>query len=377
MKVLKTCLSKSWGGLEMYALQTVKQLNKRGINTVLLCYPNSRIYKEALNEKIKVRSSKFSNYFHPIEIIKTSIFLTKSNFDIIHCGSSKDLWLIIPALKLARLNTPVILSKQMGSYVIKKDFLHRVIYRRVTYALAISRVIAKNLLDTTSLSEEKIILLHNAIDTEKFNPEKINRSSVRNEFNIKDDELLIGMIARFSPGKGHEEFISAAKYLSEKYRNLKFMIVGEASRGEQDYENSIKLLSSRFGLDGKIIFTGFRKDTPEVLAAMDIFVFPSHAEAFGIALAEALSMGKPSVCSNSDGVLDIAVDGVTSFLFNKQNWKELAEKVEILINNPQLRQKFGLEARKRAVELFDINVFTNKLIDIYQRAIERGRLNKR
>lgn len=375
MKVLKTCLSKSWGGLEMYALQTVKQLRKKEINAELLCYPNSRIHKEAESEKIITHTSKFSSYFHPLEILKASFLLKKNNYDIIHCGVSKDLWLIVPALKLAKLNTPLILSKQMGSYIVKKDFLHKKIYERVTYALAISNVIAKNLLDTTPLSEEKVLLLHNAVDTSKFNPDKIDRAIVRNEFNIKDNELLIGMMARFSPGKGHEEFLYAAKFLIDKHNNVKFMIVGEASKDEEAYEKEIKMLSNKLGLTEKLIFTGFRKDTPEILAAMDIFVFPSHAEAFGIALAEALSMAKPSVCSNSDGVLDIAVDGVTSYLFNKQNWIELAEKIELLIQNRELRTQFGREARKRALELFDLNIFTNKLINIYQKAIERSKFN--
>lgn len=370
MKVLKTCLSNSWGGLEMYALQTVKQLLQRGIQTELLCYPNSRIHNEALNEGIIVHTSHFSNYFHPIEILKIAKLLNKNRYDIIHSGASKDLWLIVPSLKLVRLNIPLILSKQMGSYIIKKDFLHKWIYDRVTYALAISNVIAKNLLDTTPLTKEKILLVHNAIDTNKFNPNKVDRSIVRNEFKVEGKELLIGMMARFSPGKGHEEFLYAANELIKKYDNLKFMIVGEASKGENKYAEEIKTLSKNLGLDNKIIFTGYRKDTPEVLAAMDIFVFPSHAEAFGIALAEALSMAKPSVCSNSDGVLDIAVDGVTSFLFEKQNWKELSQKIEMLILNPNLRIEFGKAARKRAVEIFDLRVFTDKLINIYEFALK-------
>jgi len=122
-------------------------------------------------------------------------------------------------------------------------------------------------------------------------------------------------------------------------------------------------------MQNKVIFTGFRNDTPKIFAALDIFVFPSHAEAFGVALAEALSMEKPTVCSNSDGVLDIAVDGVTSFLFEKQNWHDLADKVEILIVSPETRKAFGLQGRKRAVQFFDLEVFTSKLINIYKISI--------
>lgn len=365
MKVLLTCLSRSWGGLEMYTIQTARQLIINGIQTEILCYPGSRVHQETVNEKINVYTSAFKNYFDPVEQFKISGLLKKNGYDVIHSQASKDLWLIVPALKLATLKTPLLLTKQMGSYIIKKDFLHRWIYKRLDLAFAISRVIAKNLVDTTPLTADKIILLHNSIDTEIFNPAAVDKDLVRKEFKIGGNEILIGMMARFSPGKGHEEFIYAAELLLKKHNNLRFMIIGEPSKGEDKYAAEIKMLASEKDVLDRLIFTGYRKDTPLVLAALDIFVFPSHAEAFGIALAEALSMGKPSVCSNSDGVLDIAVDGETSLLFEKMNWNDLAVKIERLIIDGGLRSSFGTAARKRAVEHFDIKVFTKKLIDIY------------
>ena len=72
-------------------------------------------------------------------------------------------------LKMASLKTPLIITKHVGSYIVKKDLMHKWLYKRVSLALAISGVIKKNLIDTTPLPEEKIILLHNAIDVDKFN----------------------------------------------------------------------------------------------------------------------------------------------------------------------------------------------------------------
>ncbi len=369
MKVLHTCLSRSWGGLEMYSIQTARQLINNSIETDLLCYKDSRVQKEAMRENISVIISGYRNYFQISEYFKVSNTLKKNRYDIIHSHVSKDLWLMVPSLKISKLSTPLLLTKQMGSYIIKKDFLHKWIYKRVDLALAISKVISKNLVDTTPLTGNKIELLHNSIDTARFNPDKVDRNLVRKEFRIKDDELLIGMIARFSPGKGHEEFILAANDILHKYDNVRFMVVGEPSKGEDNYASEIKTMAAGLDILDKIIFTGYRKDTPEVLAALDIFVFPSHAEAFGIALAEALSMGIPSVCSNSDGVLDIAVDNETSFLFEKKNWVDLKEKLERLINDEKLRNEFSKASRKRAVEMFDITTFTNKLIGIYNRLL--------
>ena len=348
----------------MYTLTAVKQLLQKNISVELLCAADSRIHIEANNIGLIIHPVKASGYFHPFTILKLFSVLRRGNYDLVHTQASKDLWTIVPALKLLGRGTPLVMTKQVGSFIVKKDKLHRWLYNRVNAALAISSVIKKNLLDTCPLTEDKIKLLHNGIDTEKFNPEKIKGDKVREEFGVKKDELLIGMMARFSPGKGHEEFLAAAEILNEKHSGLKFIIVGEASRGEDIYAGSIKNLAKSYGLEN-IIFAGYRSDTPEVLAAMDIFVFPSHAEAFGIALAEAFSMGKPAVCSDSDGVLDIAVDGVTSLLFKNKNAEDLAAKLDTMINDTAMREKFSREARRRAVELFDIKMLTDRVLEIY------------
>ena len=369
MKVLYSCLSKSWGGMEMFTLTAVKQLLKRNINVELLCLAESRLHIEANNLGLVKHPIKVSGYFHPYGTLKVSTVIRRENFDIIHTQASKDLWLLVPALNLIKSKIPLVFTKQVGSFINKKDKLHQLIYNRVDYALAISRVIKKNLLETTTLKEEKILLMPNGIDTKQFDPETKKGDRVRKEFNIHDNEVVIGMMARFSPGKGHEEFLSAADELNKKYGNLKFLVVGEASRGENEYEEKIKGIVKEKNISN-IIFCGFRSDTPEVLAAMDIFAFPSHAEAFGIALVEAMAMGKPSVCSGADGVLDIAVDNETSFLFEKKNAKDLADKIEQLINSKELRIRFGSNARKRAAENFDIEILTDKVIGIYKNALK-------
>jgi len=208
------------------------------------------------------------------------------------------------------------------------------------------------------------------VDVKKFNPAKAERNKVRKEFNIDDEEIIIGMIARFSPGKGHEEFLQSAKLLSSKHKNLKFIVVGEASRGEDEYANSIKSLAENLGIKN-IIFTGFRSDTPDVLSSFDIFIFPSHAEAFGIALIEAMAMEKASVCANADGVLDIAFDGQTNLLFQNKNAEDLANKTELLINDESKRLQMGKAARERVLKIFDLEIITDRTIEFYNHCINR------
>jgi len=353
----------------MFTLTAVEMLMNRNIEVKLLCYPDSQIHKGALDRSIKCFPLKAASYFHPSEIMKLARLFREKNFDIAHTQASKDLWIIVPALKLSGSRAPLFITKQVGSFIIKKDFLHRFIYNRVDTAFAISRVIKNNLIESTPLSEDKIEILHNGIVIDKFNPPNARRTQVRNEFGIDKEEIVIGMLARFSWGKGHEEFLFAAKELVEKYDNSKFMIVGEPSRGEDEYARKIKALARNYQLADRVIFTGFRADTPDVLSAMDIFAFPSHSEAFGIALVEAMAMGLPCVCSNSDGVLDIAIDGKTSFLFEKQNGEDLKNKLSRLLEDKELRNKFGKNARERVLNNFDIELLTDKVITYYRNSI--------
>ena len=371
MKILYSCLSKSWGGMEMVTLTGIKQLLKHKIDVQLLCAEESRLQIEANNLGIIIHSIRVGSFSSPLNVFKVFSLLKTENYDIIHTHASKDLWLIVPALKLIKRKAILILTKHVGSFVVKKDFLHNWIYNRVDKAIAISSVIKKNLMDTTSLTKDKIEIIFNGVDTKIFNPDLTDKEKLRNELKVGNDEILIGMTARFSPGKGHEEFISAAAELSKKYNNLKFIVVGEASRGENEYAEKIKMLASEFKLNN-LYFIGYRTDIPEVLAALDIFVFPSHAEAFGIALIEAMSMSKPSVCSGSDGVLDIAFDNQTSYLFKVKDAEDLKNKLEKLIIDSKQREKFGTAARKRVLELFDLEKVTNKTILLYKKLIEEN-----
>ncbi len=349
----------------MVTITGIKQLIKRGIHVELLCAAESRIHIEANNLGILLHPVKARGYFHPFTSLRIAFIIRRINFDIIHTHASKDLWVLVPALQFLRRRIPLVLTKHIGSFIEKNDYLHRRLYRYVTKAVAISTAIKNNILQTTPLSADRIILIPNGVDTQKFNPDIVSGEGVRKEFNIKPKEILIGMMARFSPGKGHEEFIKAASIIEKEHNNLRFIIIGEASRGEDEYEEKIKALAKGQKLND-IIFTGYRSDIPELLAALDIFIFPSHAEAFGIALIEAMAMRKPSVCTASEGVLDIALDGETSFLFEKQNADDLALKINSLISDPAKRKNFALAARQRVLQNFNIEAVTDRIVDVYE-----------
>jgi glycosyltransferase involved in cell wall biosynthesis len=369
MKILYSCLSQSWGGLEMRTIQGAEQLQNKNLYVDILCYPGSKINQEAQKKKIKCLTIKASGYFHPLQIVNLAGLLKKNSYSLIHTQFSKDLWVLVPALKYINSDIPLILTKRMESSVVKKDVLHKLLYKRVNLILAISNVIKQNVIQTCPVPEDKVIIHYNGVDLKKYNPEKAERNRIRNEFDIKDDEIVIGMLSRITYGKGYEEFLKAAGILNKEFSNLKFLLAGDSSSDEKNYEQKIKNFAEELSLSEKVVFTGFRDDTPDLLSAMDIFAFPSHAESFGNALIEAMAMEKPSVATNSHGVLDIINDGITGFLFNKKDEKDFAGKLRLLINSAGKRIVIGTAARNHVLKNFDIEKQTEKLIDLYRKLI--------
>ncbi|MDZ7767289.1 MAG: glycosyltransferase family 4 protein [Melioribacteraceae bacterium] len=161
------------------------------------------------------------------------------------------------------------------------------------------------------------------------------------------------MFGRFSPGKGHEEFLEAAKIISSQKKNVKFLVVGSESYGEPEYAQSIYKLADSYNLKEKLIFTGFREDVPELMGAIDILAVPSHAEAFGNVAIEGMAAGKPVVAANNYGLLDIVVDQKTGLLFKVKEANDLADKLITLIDDRGQREKLGNAGLQRVKEVFD------------------------
>jgi glycosyltransferase involved in cell wall biosynthesis len=373
LRVLQTCFSRSWGGLEIQALETSKQLVHRGHLVWLACCPGSRLQHEAAEEEIRTLAHDVSGYVHPRIAWTLGRFIVRQAIDVVHCQLSKDISTVVPAVRLSMTHTPVVLSKRVGSYLSKRDPLHRFTYAGVARVLAISNVIHRNVLETTPVPPDRVITLHDAVDTDLFSPSRASGSSIRREYGFGDDIVVVGFVGRFSPGKGHEELLHAADVMRKERKNVRFLVVGEASYGERQYEMKIRTMARSIGLEGTVLFAGFRKNIPEVMAAFDLLAFPSHAESFGVVLIEAMAMELPVVSTNCDGVLDIVVNGETGLYVPPRNGVELASALMRLIDSPETRHRMGKAGRRRVLDLFDQHKQVEKLVTIYRDVVAERR----
>jgi glycosyltransferase involved in cell wall biosynthesis len=366
LKILQTCFSPSWGGLEMQAIELSRQLHSRGHDVWLAAPSGSRLASDAGGHDFRLLPLAVRGYMHPVLTWKLSCFIRNNDIDVIHCQHSRDLAIVVPAQHLAGRHTPVLLSKRMGSYIRKKDLFHRYTYGRLRYVLAISDVIHRNVLATTPMTSDRVLTLHDAVDLAVFDPARVDRADARCAFGVADGTPLIGFVGRFSPGKGHEELLEAAATLRGRGLQFRVIVVGEASHGEESYAAGIKKRAELLGLGGIVLFAGYRADIPAVMAAFDMFAFPSHAESFGVVLIEAMAMKRAVVSSNCDGVVDIVVDGVTGLMVPPREPAPLADALERLLRNPSTAARMGAAGRQRVEECFDQQKQIDRLEAIYR-----------
>jgi glycosyltransferase involved in cell wall biosynthesis len=364
VKIIQSCGSSSWGGLEMMALQTSKELTKLGHDVFLFCKKNSKLYEEGNKSGINCLEI-FDNDRNTLRNVnKIKKLIGKQNLDIVHTHLSHDLWTLVPALR--GTNIKLYLTKHMGSYIKKKDILHKYLYNKVNGILAVSNYVKESLLNTCPVKSEKIHILPDYINLNKFEKNNLIKEETKNENNISKNAFIIGMAGRISPGKGHEDFINAAKIVTEKInKDIIFLVIGSASYGEEEYEKKIKSLAVDSGMKNKIVFIQHTKDISRLLNIIDIFIMPSHEESFGIVLLEAMAMELPVIATGNAGAKDIVVNNETGVLIEPKNPELLATTLIDFINSPDKIKNYGKNGRKRVEENFSSERIISKLVDYY------------
>ena len=173
--------------------------------------------------------------------------------------------------------------------------LGRLLYSRyVDVKIAPSDLAAKYTFGNNAYENGSVSILHNAIDIEKYGFNAEARRTVRAEFRIPDDTMVLGHVGRLTAQKNHEFLLDVFSKYAEKNENSVLLLVG---RGE--LESAIKKKASELGVADKVIFAGIRSDVPAVLSAMDVFVFPSLYEGMPNTVIEAQATALPCVIADT------------------------------------------------------------------------------
>lgn len=222
---------------------------------------------------------------------------------------------------------------------------------------------AKEVHAAAGYCKEKIHVIPNGFELDRFLPDPVARYSVRSELGLSVDVPLVGFIARYDPLKNHAGFIMAAALLHAKLPNAHFVLAGT----EVDEDNLVlQSAISAFDLQKNVHLLGRRDDIPRLMAALDVLASSSHGEAFPNVLGEAMACGVPCVVTDVGDSAEIV--GSAGQVVPPGDMEGLAYQLEwILKMGPSYRATVGAQARARVAEYYDIAQVT----ELYQAFYER------
>jgi len=277
-------------------------------------------------------------------------FIKSRNIELVVLNN--DLHYHIPgvlAIKLARVHCICRKAGIGGGRKIKK-----ILGRFVDIFWAISQATARDQVQM-GVPTKELVKLYQGVDLEKYDPTKTGHE-IRKEFNLSGDRPIVGSIARIEVGKGHDELIQAARLVLKEFPRAVFLIVGDDLEFGGILLERLKQEAAQLEVIENVIFTGWRTDVPDILAAVDVFVHcpSSLAEGLGIATIEAMAMGKPTIVTDNFGLKETTEDKVTGFIVPKGDIPALSQAILTLLKDRKLASDMGKRARARAERLFDM-----------------------
>jgi glycosyltransferase involved in cell wall biosynthesis len=206
--------------------------------------------------------------------------------------------------------------------------------KRADRVVAVSEAMGR-LLEGFGVPSRRITVIHNAIDPKEYavNPD---REKFRRSWNIESGELLIGVVGRLSPEKGHALFVDAFQQVVRAVPQARAVFVGEG----QELRSLREAIRSR-ALEGRIFFAGYQSDMSSVYAALDIVAIPSLSEGLPNALLEAMLFGKAVVATAIGGIPEVMSRACNRWIVPPGDIDQLARAMIESLSNPELRDVAG------------------------------------
>lgn len=233
----------------------------------------------------------------------------------------------------------------------------------VSIYLSVSEAVRNKYLNDLKLKNEKIIVLRNGIDIDKFRQKDITASKKRlqKEFNLAEDDYVLGVVANLLLGKGHLDLVSAFSQVSKQIteQNLKLLIVGSGPE-----EENIKQAVHNHQLQESVIFAGYRKDIPDIDNLIDLFVLPTFAEGMSVAILEAMVAKKPIITTNIPENTEILRHNHTALLIKAGQVEELTQAIITLIKNQEMAKTLGNNAYQYCYNNYNLKRTITEFRDI-------------
>jgi glycosyltransferase involved in cell wall biosynthesis len=183
---------------------------------------------------------------------------------------------------------------------------------------------------------------------------------VRRELGVPDGAPVVGTVANFKAHKRLDDLLRAAVHVRRELPEVRFVLVGQGP-----LEGELRRLAGDLGLDGSVVFTGFRDDAPRIASGFDVFAMASEQEGLSIALIEALALGRSVVVTRAGGLPEVVRDGVEGYVVPPRDPARLADRIVRLLRDPVLRERMGEAGTVRAAD-FHIGRAVARMQEVYR-----------
>jgi len=278
--------------------------------------------------------------------------------DIVHCWDSMTAVYSFPICKLLRIK---FINGMVTNSPQKRKFFNKHWLRaRLTFPFS-DLIIANSKagLQAYSAPKKKSVVIYNGFDFNRLdNIQK--KDPVKEQLNA-GEKYVIGMVATFSGNKDYNTFFTAACSLLNRRKDMIFLAIGN----QTDSVDSIKLIGKQYFEFFRLL--GRRTGVESYINAMDICVLSTFSEGISNSILEYMALGKPVIATSGGGTGELVLDNTTGYLIRQSDPEELAEKMELLLNDPELRTRMGLEGRSRIRNEFLIEKMVREYYDIYNK----------
>lgn len=357
MKILFLIDTLGSGGKERRLTELLKALKlKQNIDFELVVMSNDIHYEEVLHlginiHKIIRKTTKDISVFR-----KFYVHIRNYRPDVVHCWDSMTAVYVAPNCQL--LNCKLVNGMVIDSPVRWKIFNKYWLRARLTFPF--SDVIVGNSkagLKAYKAPERKSVVIHNGFNFDRTN-NIISSEVIRRELGIAT-EFIVGMVAAYSKLKDYPTYYMAAQQLLERRSDVTFLAIGPGT----DSTESLNLIDKKHIDNFRLL--GKKSGIESFINAMDVCILSTFTEGISNSILEYMALGKPVIATMGGGTDEIVTDKRTGFLINPSSPYELADKIELLLNDPILCKEMGSAGGERIKNEFSIDQMVKKHLDLY------------
>ncbi|MCW4024340.1 MAG: glycosyltransferase family 4 protein [Candidatus Bathyarchaeota archaeon] len=239
--------------------------------------------------------------------------------------------------------------------------------KRAARVIAVSDFTRRELRNYYNIPENRIRVIHNGVNTQKFKP-ATNKRKIKTQLGLNPDDLAILSVGRLYARKGLFTLIESMPAVIKRHPNAKFVISG---KGQSTEMAKLNAHAEHLGVKDNIIFTGYYPDNklPLLYQAADVFAFSTFYEHHPFAVLEALSSGLPVVTTNVGGIPETIVNGKNGYMVQPFNQHAFSEKILYLLDHPAFAAEMGASARETIVKGYDWGILVKDAIKVYNEAL--------